>query len=227
MRRMKRDVVISIFALGLGLAATAQAAPHNTQAEHPRWQQFCDDVSNVIAPTGKVSDFNSRLKQLGNDGWELTGMSGNLACYKRAWSKALPAEPVAWLPLQAPARAPIKAIEPKAVAEDPAPVAAPPPVVATPAPVNAAPVARVVIVKPTAVEAKTTEVKAEPKPVALTAPAKPAAKTKPVAVTTTTIPASAKTPAKPHTQVSTSDKSDDDAAPAPAPGARRALVPKS
>ena len=257
MRRMKREAISAILALGLGVSTAAVAAPLKPAAktaasDHPHWQQFCDDLTSVSPPNGNVHDLNARLRQLGNEGWELTGMGGNLACYKRANGKSLPAMPVALSATST--RAPLAA----APIEEPAPVVAPTPapVVAAPAPVAvAASAPKGVVVRSAAAAAKPVEAKVEPKTepkaeVKSEAKVEPKPESKPVAAETktdfkqlalaapahpkskavsasTSVPASAKAPGKSHTAVASDKASTDDVTPAPAPGVRRALVPKS
>lgn len=104
-----------------------QAAAH---ADSTKWQQFCE-----AAATDASGELNGRLKQLGEDGWELTGLTpngagANLACFKRPWRASaapLAATPVKLAPLKLVA-APSKAapvVTPPTVAKQ---VVAPPPV---------------------------------------------------------------------------------------------------
>ena len=58
-------------------------------ADTPKWQQFCERAAADASET--MPDLNGRLKQLGDQGWELTGNSGGVACFKRAFGKGIPA----------------------------------------------------------------------------------------------------------------------------------------
>ena len=55
-----------------------------------KWQQFCEAAPTdapTDAPTHAMADLNGRLKQLGEEGWELTGLTpsgaASVACFKR------------------------------------------------------------------------------------------------------------------------------------------------
>ena len=102
-------------------------AAHTSAADGSKWQQFCEAATLDV-----LSDLNGRLKQLGDSGWELTGMNSSIACFKRPGSKApiplaLNSKSDATVPQAIGAEAPLKVAVPEkqVVATQVKPVAKP------------------------------------------------------------------------------------------------------
>ena len=194
-------------------------------ADAPKWQQFCEHAD---AAADTMPDLNSRMKQLGDQGWELTGVNANVACFKRAWGKGTPAIAIVPPPelVKIASAAPAPVVAPARVAlvaaAKPAPAAAPAPmpaakVASKPEP---APVKPVAIAKPAIKPELVAAVDSEPAPAIAAAAAEIMASP---SVAQVPAPKPSQAQAEPPTRSLLQDAGEPNTESHP----RRALVPKS
>ena len=188
---MKKLPIVIAVVSGVFFAQASFAEARAVEASD-KWQQFCEGTTpdNMVA-------LNGRMKQLGEEGWELMSAGTGMACYKRPWRKGV--DPIAALALPT-APAPAKVTSAKA------PVVKP--LVAKTA---------IAVVKPSE-----PEVESEPSPAIAAAAAEVMA-----APSVTQAPAAKPSQAQAEPAAPSRSLLSDSPDQGEAPHARRALVPKS
>jgi hypothetical protein len=80
-------LLLAVFAVGcaagMHLDSRAQAQSLPTPARVQKWQQFCLSTPGANFGSDPRRDHNQKLKELGEQGWELVSSDLALTCVKR------------------------------------------------------------------------------------------------------------------------------------------------